>query len=63
LLKDIHPDEPNKTRTRSSPTSHSNFALVTHDYIEPTTFAKAMKYKYWKQAMVDEYDLVIASAT
>jgi hypothetical protein len=63
LLKDVHPDEQDKTRTRSSTSSQSNFSLVTHDSIEPTTFAEAMKHKEWQQAMVDEYDLVIANGT
>jgi len=45
LPKDVHPNEQNKTRTRSSTTSHLNFFLVTHDSIEPTTFVEAMKHK------------------
>ena len=45
LFKDVHSDEQDKIGTRSSTSSRSNFALVTHDSIEPTTFAEAMQHK------------------
>ena len=63
LLQDVHPDEQNKVGTRSSSTSQSNYALISNDSTEPTTFTEAIQYKEWKQAMVDEYDSVIANGT
>ena len=63
LLKYVHRDEQEKTWTRSSTSSQSNFSLVTHHSIEPTTFSKEMKHNEWKQAMVDEYDSMIANGT
>jgi len=35
----------NKTRNRSSTTTKSHFALITHASIKLTTFAEALKHK------------------
>jgi hypothetical protein len=51
-LKDVRPDEQNKTRTRGSHNSEGNFSLVANDFTEPSTYKEAIKHKEWKQAMV-----------
>jgi hypothetical protein len=63
LLKDVRPDEQNKTGTRGSHNNEGNFALVANDFTEPSTYKEAVKHKEWKQAMVEEYQEVIDNNT
>eukprot|EP00253_Pinus_taeda_P003684 PITA_03684 len=63
LLKDARPDEKNKTGTRGSTRNEGNFALITNDFTEPSTYKEAVKYKEWQQAMVEEYKAVQESNT
>jgi len=58
LLKDVRPDEKNKTGTRGSTRNVGNFSLITNAFTEPSTYKEAVKYKEWKQAMVEEYKVV-----
>ena len=55
LLKDVRPNEKNKTRTRGSKQNEGNFALIANDFTEPSSYQEAAKHKAWQQAMVDEY--------
>lgn len=48
---------------RSSSTYQSIFSLITHDSIEPTTFAEALKHKESQQAMAYGYDSLIPNRT
>jgi hypothetical protein len=63
LLKDVRPNEQNKTGTRGSHNNEGNFALVENDFIEPSTYKEAVKHKEWQQAMVEEYQAVIDNNT
>jgi hypothetical protein len=60
LLKDVHLDEINKTGTRGSSRSKDNFS---HASTEPTSFVEAVGHKEWKEAMINEYDSVLANGT
>ena len=62
-LKDVRPDEQNKTGTRGSHNNEGNFALVANDFTEPSTYKEAVKHKEWQQAMVEEYQAVIDNNT
>jgi hypothetical protein len=62
-LKDVRPDEQNKTGTRGSHNNEGNFALVENDFTEPSTYKEAVKHKEWQQAMVEEYQAVIDNNT
>ena len=63
LLKDVRPNEQNKTRTRGSQRNEGNFSLIANDFTEPSTYREAVKNKEWKQAMVDEYQEVLDKNT
>eukprot|EP00253_Pinus_taeda_P031045 PITA_31045 len=63
LLKDVKPDEQNKTGTRRAHRSEGNFALIENDFTEPSTYKEAVKLKEWQQAMVEEYQAVIDNNT
>ena len=58
LLKDVRPNEKNKTGTRGSQRSEGNVVLIANDFTEPSTYQKEVKHKEWKHAMVDEYQAV-----
>jgi hypothetical protein len=60
LLKDVYSDEMNKIGTRGSSRVEANFA---HASIEPTSFAEAAEHKEWQEAMINEYDSVLANGT
>jgi hypothetical protein len=62
-LKDVRPDEQNKTGTRESHNNEGNFSLVANDFTEPSTYKEAVKHKEWQQAMVEEYQAVIDNNT
>jgi hypothetical protein len=62
-LKDVRPDEQNKTGTRGSQNNEGNFSLVANDFTEPSTYKEAVKHKEWQQAMVEEYQVVIDNNT
>ena len=63
LLKDVRPDEQNKTGTRRAHRSEGNFVLIANDFTEPSTYKEAVKHKEWQQAMVEEYKAVIDNNT
>eukprot|EP00253_Pinus_taeda_P033069 PITA_33069 len=63
LLKDLKPDEQNKTGTRKSHRSEGNFSLTAHDFTEPSTYKEAVKHKEWQQAMIEEYREIINNST
>jgi hypothetical protein len=63
LLKYLRLDEKNKKGTRGSHNSEGNFALVANDFTEPYTYKEAVKHKEWKQAMVEEYQVIIDKNT
>eukprot|EP00253_Pinus_taeda_P021484 PITA_21484 len=63
LLKDVKPDEQNKTGTRRAHISEGNFTLIAKDFTEPSTYKEAVKHKEWQQAMVEEYQAVIDNNT
>jgi len=52
-LKDVKPNEQNKTGTRKSHRSEGKFSLIANDFTEPSTYKEAVKYKEWQQAMID----------
>jgi len=60
LLKDVHSNEMNKTRTRGSSRAEANFA---HASTEPTSFSEAVGHKEWKEVMIIEYDYALANGT
>lgn len=62
-MKDVKPDEQNKTGTRRAHRSEGNFALIENDFTEPSTYKEAVKHKEWQQAMVEEYKAVIDNNT
>jgi hypothetical protein len=37
--------------------------LVANDFTEPSTYKEAVKHKEWKQAMIEEYQVVIDNNT
>ena len=55
LLKDVRPNEQNKTRTRGSQRNEGNISLIENDFTKPSTYQEAAKHKEWQQTMVDEY--------
>eukprot|EP00253_Pinus_taeda_P002251 PITA_02251 len=63
LLKDVKPDEQNKTGTKRAHRSEGNFAMLANDFTEPSTYKEAVKHKEWQQAMVEEYQAVIVNNT
>jgi hypothetical protein len=63
LLKDVRPNERNKTGTRSSNKDEGNFSLISNDFTEISTFKEAVKPAKWQQAMFDEYKTVIENGT
>jgi hypothetical protein len=60
IIKGVHSGEMKKTRTRGSSRREVNFS---HASIEPTSFAEATKHKEWQEAMIKEYDSVLANGT
>lgn len=62
-MKDVKPDEKNKTGTRQKHRSEATFALLAHDFVEPSTYKEAIKHKEWQQAMIDESQAVIDNHT
>lgn len=63
LLKDVKPNEKNKTGTRQKHRSEETFSLLAHDFTKPSTYKEAVKHKEWQQAMIDEYRAVIDNHT
>jgi hypothetical protein len=63
LLQDVRPDEQNKTGTRGSHRSEKKFVVIANDFTEPSTYKEAVKHKEWKQAMLEEYQVVIDNYT
>jgi hypothetical protein len=63
LFKDVHPNERSKTRTRISFRSEDNIVLLAHASTEPATFVEAVEHKEWQEAMINEYDSVLANGT
>lgn len=55
FLKDVRPNEKNKTGTRGSTKNEGNLSLITNDFTKPSMYKEAVKYKEWKQAMIKEY--------
>jgi hypothetical protein len=53
LLKDVHPDERNKTRTRSFFKSQDNIALLFHASNELATFVEIVEHKECQEAMIN----------
>jgi hypothetical protein len=47
-LKDVRPDEQNKTGIRRSHKSEENFSLIANDFTEPSTYKEAIKNKEWQ---------------
>ena len=45
ILKDVKPDEQNKTGTRQKHRSEANFTFLAHDFTEPSTYKEAVKHK------------------
>ena len=62
-MKDVKPDEHNKTGTRRAHRSEGNFSLIANDVTEPSTYKEAVKHKEWQQAMIEEYQAVIDNNT
>ena len=62
-MKDVKPDEQNKTGIRQKHRSEATFTLLAHDFTEPSTYKEAVKHKEWQQAMIDEYRSVIDNHT
>ena len=58
LLKDVRPNEQNKTGTRGSQRNEGNFSLIENDFTESSTYREAIKHKEWQQDMVNEYQEV-----
>eukprot|EP00253_Pinus_taeda_P034497 PITA_34497 len=48
LLKDVKPDEQNKTGTQRAHRSEGNFALIANDFTEPSTYKETVKHKEWQ---------------
>eukprot|EP00253_Pinus_taeda_P036422 PITA_36422 len=46
LLKDVKPDEQNKTVTRRAHISEGNFSLIANDFTEPSTYKEAEGIDY-----------------
>jgi hypothetical protein len=44
-LKDVRPNEHNKTGTMGSHNSEGNFSLIANDFTEPSTYKEAVKHK------------------
>jgi len=44
-LKDVKPNEQNKTGTRKSHRSEENFALIANDFTKPSTYKELVKHK------------------
>ena len=62
-MKDVKPDEQNKKGTRRAHRSEDNFALIANDFTEPSTYKEVVKHKEWKQALAEEYQVVIDNNT
>jgi hypothetical protein len=59
----VHPDERDKTMTRSSFISQYNISLLVHASTEPITFVEVVEHKEWQGEMINEYDLVLSNGT
>ena len=44
LLKDVRPNEKNKTGTRGSTRNEGTFSFITNDFTEPCTYREAVKH-------------------
>jgi hypothetical protein len=60
LLKYVHSDEMNKIGTIGSSRAEANFSQAS---IEPTSFVEAAGHKEWKEAMINDYDSILANGT